>query len=460
MTFLNPSWALLVPFIIGLIYLIFGKRRLRVELRLATAKFFASKTEGQVRTFTLIAALNALFLSALALSLTRPAIKLNKATLVIDNSLSTGFLVSAEETVLDKLKFQASSFLKKAVEGDFLIIPTCGIPKRFNSKESALQFISELSVKLCEDDISSRSWSSSGRLAFFSDKKIICENCEVVSIRAFDYRNSAITQVFWQEPAVIQLISNFGYEDELIVSTKNRQFSFPVRFTRDSLFVPLEGIDTESILEISLKDGGNNKLDNLVKRYNLNVWFEDERFNFLTKVFFKSKENSIHIVPVKRAASLNSPAVLYNPGVVEAEGFLQVIDLDLGKYFNPVKVQGLSQIQFPFEAQNARLVAQVGSLPVLFYRDKKIFWIPFDLPGNLGNPDVRIFFLNVLFDLIEKSGLNSSNFYSQYESFPDPNKEFKVSVLSSAEESLRDFSRIILRVALILGALTLLLMFK
>jgi len=171
MTFLNPSWALLVPFIIGLIYLIFGKRRLRVELRLATAKFFASKTEGQVRTFTLIAALNALFLSALALSLTRPAIKLNKATLVIDNSLSTGFLVSAEETVLDKLKFQASSFLKKVVEGDFLIIPTCGIPKRFNSKESALQFISELSVKLCEDDISSRSWSSSGRLAFFFRQK-------------------------------------------------------------------------------------------------------------------------------------------------------------------------------------------------------------------------------------------------------------------------------------------------
>ena len=65
-----------------------------------------------------------------------------------------------------------------------------------------------------------------------------------------------------------------------------------------------------------------------------------------------------------------------------------------------------------------------------------------------------------MFKLLDDSDSASVNNFFQFESFPDPNLEHRLSVLKSIEEGLKDLSHTFTVAALILGSVIVLLMFR
>ncbi|MCS6892967.1 MAG: hypothetical protein NZO16_00110 [Deltaproteobacteria bacterium] len=415
MNFGNPFFLLLLPLIVFVYWLIYRKSdNLRpVEF---SGYIFLSKIQRQtIRGFPWKAFLDFLPAAFMTLGLSVPFLTSEYVTILIDNSASAGFQLRPQTIVFDELKKKADQIVRDS--DSVTIVDVCSMTEnKMNTKEEAIKFIDELEIKNCEDQLSSAHFYYRGSLHVLSDQKVTCDDCSVYTVRPADTRNVALVNVdFDGEILKMDILCNYRVNGQIEIKLLERIIER--NFSCESS-VSIEERIQERPIEVRLKTGGNNSFDDVMSlNPSTNVYFENQAFQFLTRVYEFNTDPAIKILKWNSIVHPNS--IIYvetNEKEDTKKGRFMISDLYLRLFLRS------SQVEVRYVDSNLASESKSVALGFLDNGEKGVYvpssrtiLLPFDLAGSLENPEVKILLLNLISWL--STNIKNQAFYAS-ESFP------------------------------------------
>ncbi len=394
MIFLSPYLLSLIPVLMVIYYLIYHVFRKQNPIKFSGFLFISSAQSKKTKSIPLKAIFDLIPPLLVIFAMANPQIVKVSYTLVIDNSLSTGFLTEDGDIVFDKIKEKAISF----INGQFSrirIIPVCGQSVDFSDQQEAKQFIRDLSVKYCQDNLSSKEVYSVGKLFILSDKNIICNHCDFYRVTPSDLTNSAVSKIdFDGSNILVDIMCNKSIKDTLKIEY--------IDGTSEDLAVPCENsIRIEKSLrnipkKVSLLDGGKNKYDDFVILNDFgSLNYDNSNFDFLKKAYSFDPTN-YGLAILEYGDTILPNTIHYVKSDTNKEGNFFIFEPALKIFIEkePLKVITGSEKELTFS--NGITIGKVNDYDAIFFPNFNSVYLPFDLSLSVSDSSVKVFLLNLI----------------------------------------------------------------
>lgn len=421
MRFLDP-WFLSIALISWLIiFLIYRRPSKDRAVQFSGVMFIDSKLTDNKRSFPWKAFFDLLPLALLAIAGAKPVVEDEKKTILLDASLSTAFLTKpgSTERVFDVLRQRAMSEIQNS-DGLIEIIDACTLePRLFNQPSDAINFITTLEPKHCEDRLRDSVIVHRGNLLVYTDKSIDCDECVPVVVKPFSRSNIAISRVNVDLNSVyveLRCTNEISTNLQILLTDKTLQHSVTCSTVASYSFqIP------EKPAQIALESGGFNGLDDLVDLNPvLRLWFSEKQFDFLLKRFVLDNSYDIKISRLDHDSIESNSIYFDSADTVDSLQIAEFVPVDpsISSFLTTetLKVYARQNISAPNFHEASLPLGYVENVPALFFPEKNSIYFPFNLPKSVEDNQVKILLLNAIYWL---GKIKSDVFFVEAESFPD-----------------------------------------